>query len=687
MKVGRGRRTSRRMFSVERGYTIAPDALPRVSGNRRGEIGRRRLLAMISSAAMLWVLMVPPPPAAAAVTFTATSIESGKLNNCLVDTGGAVRCWGANQYGQVGDGSTSGRNLCFISTEVPGCQPTPLRVVGLPTATQVSAGYFHTCALTPGASPEVWCWGLNGNGQLGDGSTIDSSVPVGVQGLPGGAEAVTTGAGFSCALASGDVYCWGNHYGPTATQVSGFPGTSDPVRGISAGNDHACAFTQDGAAFCWGSNSHGQLGDPLTSGDAGTGFEPVNQVIGLASGSGVTSISAGWRHTCAVASGAAICWGRNFAYQLGTGNSVSSDVPVAVFGLGSGVDSVTAGGDWSCAITTSDAMTCWGGRFRDLESPTPQVLSPEWSSGVEAVSVGSDSMDEMDASWFICAIRAGAVSCLGKGTNGELGNGQVSTTRLVPTPIEEDLTPTTVRTFVFLPIGDEAPYQNHNQDAWINEDPWIYWIGDDPDPSSGLLPGNWYSARERLGPINFGDDPPNLITTGLGDGIHAIPSPLICDRAGNCGSTIQQIGIDKTDPVLGPVTFSPSSSTGGATLFVPESFALSVSPTDGLSGVSRVEYYVGADPGEGGGSDSTPPTTSRGVRTSPCLRAVTRSGCACRTGPGTGVRRPRLTSRSSRRIPPHPRASSRREPSRKEDPSPRTRRVTGRALPIPSRPR
>ena len=579
MRVRRGRRTSRRMFSIKRGNVVARDVFPRVSeGAGINKFGRRRLLGLISSTAMLWVLLVPPPPASAAVTFTVDSIESGKTHNCLVATNGDVYCWGLNDNGELGLENTEGR----VCEQFQPCEPTPMRVTGLPApATRVSAGYASTCAVMPAAATEVWCWGS------GYGPT-----PVGVPGLPSGVADVSVGDFNTCALVSGDVYCWEPPpWGPTPTQISGFPA---PIVAISAGGGHTCAVTNQGAAFCWGSNHKGQLGDG-TLDDSPT---PVG-VMGLgAPNSGVTSISAGWWYTCAVVGGDAMCWGHNREWQLGTGDRVSRLTPELVL---PGVDSISSGGDSTCAImTTTRELTCWGGGA--VGSDVPQDMGYT----VEAVSVGTDSDEERGASAFVCTLRLGEESCWGNVSFGELGRGFLGGGANPPgNPIAEDLLAPTVSSMVVQDSGF-ACYQATD---WLARDPLIYWLGRDVEPSSGLLlGGNWYSRMGEDGEVigDGGSDcyssgyVPNLAPVGLADGIHYFPSPSICDRTGNCSATImREVRIDKTAPVLGPVTFSPSSSTGGATVNVPETFTISVSPTDALSGIGSVEYYVGADPGEG----------------------------------------------------------------------------------------
>ena len=229
--------------------------------------------------------------------------------------------------------------------------------------TQISAGGSHTCAVTTSGGAK--CWGVNESGQLGNNSTTSSKVPVDVYGLTSGVASLAAGANYTCAVtASGGAKCWGWNVGQLGDNT--FKNSSVPVDvyGLTSGvvslatsnnsNSHTCAVTTSGGAKCWGLNSSGQLGNNGTS----TSFVPVN-VFGL--DSGVTRITAGASFTCAVmSSGGAKCWGYNYFGQLGNNSTANSKVPVDVSGLTSGVTSITGGGYHTCALTTSGGAKCWG---------------------------------------------------------------------------------------------------------------------------------------------------------------------------------------------------------------------------------------------------------------------------------------------------------------------------------------
>lgn len=194
-----------------------------------------------------------------------TAISSGYAHTCALTTSGGIKCWGYCSYGQLGDG---------ILTQVHWCDPErgPNDVVGLSTGvTAISTGGNHTCALT--TSDGVKCWGRNSEGQIGDGTTSDRNAPVDVTGLPTGVAAIFTGDNYTCALTdSGEFKFWGNNsdgqFGDGTIIDSLIPvdvaDLSSWVTAISLGGSHTCGLTASGGVRCWGSNFYGQLGDGTT---------------------------------------------------------------------------------------------------------------------------------------------------------------------------------------------------------------------------------------------------------------------------------------------------------------------------------------------------------------------------------------------------------------------------------------
>src|SRR6266545_4493388 len=180
------------------------------------------------------------------------------------------------------------------------------------------------------------CWGLNRSGQLGNGTTKNSSVPVQVSGLSSGVVEIAAGGAHTCAITvEGGVLCWGaGSFGQLGNgQVKGsstpasVSGLDSGVAAVSTGGLHSCALTAEGGVLCWGLNTSGQLGNGTTTNSP----TPVG-VAGL--GSGVAAIAAGGSHTCAHSStGAVLCWGLNSSGQLGNGTTTNSPVPIDVTGL------------------------------------------------------------------------------------------------------------------------------------------------------------------------------------------------------------------------------------------------------------------------------------------------------------------------------------------------------------------
>ncbi len=323
----------------------------------------------------------------------------------LVAAGGLLG-WGANDKGQLGDGTTTERMH-------------PVAVTGLSAGvTTVAAGLYHACAVANGG---VQCWGANGGGQLGNGTVLDSLVPVPVVGLESGATAVAVGTSHTCAVRNGGVLCWGyslaGQIGDGTRVDSEVPikvwDLPSGVTAISAGAVHTCALV-NGGVRCWGGNDEGQLGDNTQEIDRKS---PVD-VVGLEAG--VTAIAAGPYHTCAVVRGGLRCWGANGAGQLGNGTSTSSLVPVPVEGLSAKVASVACGTAHTCAIMDSGAARCWGsdmlaqlGNGEDLSSTTTWSQVVGLTSGVTGIAA---------AEYHTCALMAnGGVKCWGTNLRGQLG--------------------------------------------------------------------------------------------------------------------------------------------------------------------------------------------------------------------------------------------------------------------------
>jgi alpha-tubulin suppressor-like RCC1 family protein len=278
-------------------------------------------------------------------------VSAGYGGCALVMLGGlatGLRCWGDNTWGELGNNTTT-------------ASLTPVTVQGLPSQIEsVTTGGRHTCALVHNGG--AWCWGDNKHGDLGDGTTTQRSLPVVVQGLPQKPAQISAGGGHTCALLTGgSVRCWGanssGQLGNGSTSDSSVPvavtGLSGAVA-VAAGEAFSCALTGAGAVDCWGNNSNGQLGNGST-----TDSDVPVQVSGLPA---AVAIAAGGQHACALLiSGQAACWGANLYGQLGNGSTTGSDVPVLVSGFISDQASISAGvGQSACSLTPAEQAQCWG---------------------------------------------------------------------------------------------------------------------------------------------------------------------------------------------------------------------------------------------------------------------------------------------------------------------------------------
>lgn len=316
-------------------------------------------------------------------------------------------CDGQSFNGCEADPATDSKN-CGSCGHVcsTGCTSGACRSV-----TALGANRDHTCAALSDGS--LWCWGSDGQGEIGDGQTSGYRlVPTRVGSLTG-VTGVAAGMGLTCAVTSGgSLYCWG--YGdlgdgttsekPVPTVVPGL----GSVTAVTAGGRHVCALLSGGSVDCWGHNEEGQLGD-------GTTTEQLSPkpVPGL---SGVTAIAAGYAYTCALASGTVECWGINWSGQLGDDRAeVYRPEPGPVLGLPPGVTKLGTGSHQACVVLSDGTVDCWG------DAGWSSSLLPEAVSGVAgavSVAVGGD---------HACArLSDGSVTCWGSDDYGQVGDGRIS---------------------------------------------------------------------------------------------------------------------------------------------------------------------------------------------------------------------------------------------------------------------
>ncbi len=354
----------------------------------------------------------------------ASRLALGTTHSCALTDNAAVRCWGANDQGQLGDGTVTSRR-------------TPA-VASLDSVTSISAGAEHTCALT--AAGGAKCWGANASGQLGASSSdmcgdfACSLTPIDVSGLASGVSRLAAGFSHTCAVTTaGALKCWGlNLYGqlgdgtrtdrPSPAAVSGLDaGVAD----VAPGDVFTCALMTDGSARCWGSNSAGELGNAATT-DSLTPVSVCAEATCAAPFGDVVQLVAGDFHGCALrSSGDVYCWGANDDGQLGAQTAeqcaavvsqTCSTVPLHV-DLPGASTSIAAGGSRTCAMMQSGAVECWGAGF----GPTPAEIDRLGTA--EGIAVAAN---------HVCASTAAhEVLCFGANIRGQLGDG-TTVGRVVP---------------------------------------------------------------------------------------------------------------------------------------------------------------------------------------------------------------------------------------------------------------
>lgn len=372
-------------------------------------------------------------------------IATGEGHTCVLLDNGAVRCWGHNDYGQLGYGNT----IRIGDTEFP-AMAGDVDVGG--HVIQIAAGGYHTCALLDTGA--VRCWGYGANGQLGYYNLIgepnpnigDDEAPADAGDVDVGGRVVQIAAGgaHTCALLeTGDVRCWGHGiygrlgYGNTnnigddeAPAAAGDVEVDGRVTRIATGATHTCALLDTAAVRCWGLNHIGQLGhgNVIAIGD--------NEVPAVAGdvnvGGRVARIATGAYHTCAVLeTGKVRCWGQGVSGQLGYANTehVGDDEFPADAGdvdVGGGASQIAAGGYHTCARLKNGAVRCWGqGANGQLgHANTRQLGDDEHPAEAGDVNVGGWVAQIVAGTSHTCALlEAGNVRCWGEGQSGRLGYG------------------------------------------------------------------------------------------------------------------------------------------------------------------------------------------------------------------------------------------------------------------------
>jgi alpha-tubulin suppressor-like RCC1 family protein len=364
-----------------------------------------------------------PTPAlapTAAQVLSFRQVSAGWYHTCAVTTDNRAYCWGLNRDGELGDGTTNN-------------SLTPVPVAGTVRFLQVSAGTFHACGVA--TDDRTYCWGFNGDGQLGDGTTTNHLTPVAGAGGRHFHE-VRAGYRHTCGVTMAKrAYCWGSNSvgqlgdGTTTNRLSPVAVTGGHhFRQVIAGNEYTCGATMAKRAYCWGLNAEGQLGD-------GTAGNARRVPVAVAGGLRFRQVIAGrGSHTCGVTiGGRAYCWGRNKYGQLGDGTEYRPLAPVAVVGELQ-FNWVAPGGEHTCGVTTGSLAYCWGwnypfgtlGNGTTNQSWTPVAVAGGLHFGYGALSAGLV---------HTCGVTTGAGAyCWGGSPQGQLGDGTTSI-RTTPVPI------------------------------------------------------------------------------------------------------------------------------------------------------------------------------------------------------------------------------------------------------------
>ena len=276
------------------------------------------------------------------------AIATGYQDNCALFDNNTIRCWGNNDAGQLGDGTTDDR-------------ATPITVSGISSATAITLGGASTCTLLDNQS--VMCWGSNSLGRLGDNTTTNRTTPVSVVGISTAID-VGTGKVTCIVLADKSIKCAGRNNQFGMLGIGSMNGDPNPVpvsvSGISTarsvhvgGGDSVCAILDNKTMECWGRNTYGTLGDNTTT----DRYAPVS-VSGI---SNATAAVIGGVHTCALLDdGRIMCWGANSYGQLGDGTNNNSSVPVFVSGISNATAISESSRSHTCALLDDGRIMCWG---------------------------------------------------------------------------------------------------------------------------------------------------------------------------------------------------------------------------------------------------------------------------------------------------------------------------------------
>ena len=381
--------------------------------------------------------------ASASSNAVATAVDVGSFHTCVVLQVDSLSCWGLGEYGRLGYGNT----------EWIGDNESPSKYGNVPVGGEVkkvTVGNAHTCVLI--GTGAIRCFGRGSTGALGYGNTNnvgDDETPASVGDVPlgGTATAISAGAYHTCALMStGSVRCWGEAgsgrlgYGVGPNQFGNYESIGDnetpasvgdvPLGGtataISAGAEHTCALMSTGSVRCWGEATYGRLGYGNTN-DVGDNETPAS-VGDVLLGGTARAVSAGGHVTCALMlTGSVRCWGRQYLGYGGNRTLVGDNETPASVGdvpLGGTSTAISVGHETICARLTTNNIRCWGdgGSLQLGYGNANNIGDDETPSSVGDVPVGVDVLEVSTADSHTCAVLSLArVRCWGSGLYGKLG--------------------------------------------------------------------------------------------------------------------------------------------------------------------------------------------------------------------------------------------------------------------------
>jgi len=350
-----------------------------------------------------------------------SAVAVGLGHTCAVRAGGTLWCWGHNDSGQLGDGTTTGSAL-------------PVRIGSQSSWVGIAAGDRHTCGIREDAS--LWCWGA------------DPSAPPPVPGSGTVPERIGQGTGWRSVLAHGsntcaidvgeDLWCWGDNShgqvgdgtttprpGPVRVLPEGRTAGDSRWTEISPGDGFTCGTRSDDSLWCWGANEDGAVGDGTETDQ----YRPVR----IDAGTRWTTVRAGHDHACALQdNGIAWCWGDNSDGQLGTSTYFPVPLPVPVLDRGTW-SGLTAGQDFTCALRPDSTLWCWGtNEHGELAASREDLVT----AGVPLRAPGDEVWRTLSAgAGTACGLHAdGTLWCWGANRWGQIGDGTLEN-RTAPTPV------------------------------------------------------------------------------------------------------------------------------------------------------------------------------------------------------------------------------------------------------------